>query len=159
MFLEVSQNSQENTYARVSILIKKETLAQVFSCELCQISKGIFFLEHLQWLFLEFRYRISLALLYFKQRNLNKSSFYPTLAVDLVAGTGNSTTPYALVFVVFRCCSGSHVRPSVISVLLSEGLSTLWRSVLGRPQQHLKVRCSSNLWKYYRFTCLVSLEN
>ena len=157
MFLEVSQNSQENTYARVSILIKKETLAQVFSCELCQISKGIFFLEHLQWLFLEFRYRISLALLYFKQRNLNKSSFYPTLAVDLVAGTGNSTTPYALVFVVFRCCSGSHVRPSVISILLSEGLT--WCTSIGRPQQHLKVRCSSSLWKYYRFACLVSLEN
>ena len=157
MFLEVSQNSQENIYARVSILITKETLAQVFYCEFCQISKGIFFLEHLRWLFLEFRYRISLALLHFKQRNLNKSSFYPTLAVDLVATTGNSTTPYALVFVVFRCCSGSHVRPSVISILLSEGLT--WCTSIGRPQQHLKVRCSSSLWKYYRFACLVSLEN
>ena len=27
--------------------IKKETLAQVFSCEFCEISKNIFFTEHL----------------------------------------------------------------------------------------------------------------
>ena len=47
MFLEISQNSQENTYVRVSFLIKlqacdfikKETLAQLFSCEFCEISK------------------------------------------------------------------------------------------------------------------------
>ena len=50
MFLEISQNSQENTSARVSYLqvsacnfIKKETLAQVFSCEFWEISKDIFF--------------------------------------------------------------------------------------------------------------------
>ena len=30
VFLEISQNSQENTCARVSLLINKETLAQVF---------------------------------------------------------------------------------------------------------------------------------
>ena len=54
----MSQNSQENTYARISFLIKlqaeacsfikKEALAQVFSCEFCEISKGTFFTEHLQ---------------------------------------------------------------------------------------------------------------
>ena len=36
VFLEISQNLQENTCARVSFLInfiKKETLAQVISCE------------------------------------------------------------------------------------------------------------------------------
>ena len=52
-----SQNSQENTCARVSCLIKlqasgnflkKETLAQVFSCEFCDISKNTFFAEHLR---------------------------------------------------------------------------------------------------------------
>ena len=32
--------------------IKKETLAQVFPCEFCEISKNIFFIEHLWWLFL-----------------------------------------------------------------------------------------------------------
>ena len=53
MFLEISQNSKENTCARVSFLItlqasptsnfiKKETLAQVFSCKFCKISKNIF---------------------------------------------------------------------------------------------------------------------
>ena len=64
MFLEISQNSQENTCARVSDLIKLqawpketlaqacnfiklETLAQVFSCEFCEISKDTFFTEHL----------------------------------------------------------------------------------------------------------------
>ena len=48
MFLEVPQNSQENTCARVSFLcnfIKKETLAQVFSCERCEISKNTFSYE------------------------------------------------------------------------------------------------------------------
>ena len=32
--------------------IKKETLAQVFSCEFCKISKNTFFTEHLRWLLL-----------------------------------------------------------------------------------------------------------
>ena len=50
VFLEFSQNSQENTCARVSFLIKlqvcnfikKETLAQVLFCEFCEISKTTF---------------------------------------------------------------------------------------------------------------------
>ena len=54
VFLEILQNLQENTLARVSFLIKlegpkilkKETLAQVFSYEFCKISKNIFFTEH-----------------------------------------------------------------------------------------------------------------
>ena len=45
MFLEISQNSQENTGARN--FIKKETLAQVFFYEFCQVSKNTFFTEHL----------------------------------------------------------------------------------------------------------------
>ena len=53
LFLEIPQNSGENICARVSFLIKacnfikKETLAQVFSCEFCEISKKAFFTEHL----------------------------------------------------------------------------------------------------------------
>ena len=52
VFLEISQNSQENTCARVSFLIKlqaacgfikKEALVQVLSCEFCEISKNTFF--------------------------------------------------------------------------------------------------------------------
>ena len=53
VFLEISDNSQENTCARVSFLlklqagaykfIKKETLAQVSFCEFCKISKNTFF--------------------------------------------------------------------------------------------------------------------
>ena len=56
--LEISQNLQENTCARVSFLIRlqgsdlqlylKKTLAQVFSCEFCEISKNTFSTEHLQ---------------------------------------------------------------------------------------------------------------
>ena len=64
VFLEISQNLQENNCARVSFLIKlhpeacnfikKETLAQVFSCEFCVISNNTFFIEHLRWLLLKF---------------------------------------------------------------------------------------------------------
>ena len=39
VFLEILQNSQENTCTRAS---KKETLVQVFSCECCEISKTTF---------------------------------------------------------------------------------------------------------------------
>ena len=57
MFLKISQNSQGNTCTRVCILIKwqasaynfvnkKETLAQVFSCEFWEIFKKIIFTEH-----------------------------------------------------------------------------------------------------------------
>ena len=52
VFLEILQNLQENTCVKLSFLIvtclrpatllKKETLAQVFSCEICEISKNIF---------------------------------------------------------------------------------------------------------------------
>ena len=62
MFLEIPQNSQENTCTRVSFLIqlqawtcnfiKRETLTQVFSCEHYEISKNTFFIKHLWWLLL-----------------------------------------------------------------------------------------------------------
>ena len=65
LFLKISQNSQENTCVRVSFLIKlqawglinfnkKKTLAQVFFCEFCKISKNTFLIEqeHLRWLLL-----------------------------------------------------------------------------------------------------------
>ena len=49
-FLKVSQNSQRNTCARVSSLIKlqawKEALVQVFSSEFCEISKNTFFFQN-----------------------------------------------------------------------------------------------------------------
>ena len=50
VLLEISQNSQESACARVSFLkkwqdsglnfVKKQTLAQLFSCELCEMSKN-----------------------------------------------------------------------------------------------------------------------
>ena len=67
VFLEISQNSQENTCARVSFLIKlqasrtqacnfikKETLAQVLSCEFVNFLRIPFFIENLWWLLLEY---------------------------------------------------------------------------------------------------------
>ena len=48
MFLEISQNSQDDTCAGVSSacnFIKKETLALVFSCKFWEISKNYFFLR------------------------------------------------------------------------------------------------------------------
>ena len=51
------QNSQEKACARVSFsiklkanFIKKETEAQVFSCDLCEIFEDAFFKENLWWL-------------------------------------------------------------------------------------------------------------
>ena len=55
VFLKISQNSQEKICARVSFLINfvtKETLAQVFSCEFCEIFKNTLFIENLWWLLL-----------------------------------------------------------------------------------------------------------
>ena len=46
VFLKISQNSQENTCARA--FIKKETLAQLFSCGFCKIFINNFFTEHLR---------------------------------------------------------------------------------------------------------------
>ena len=58
MFLEILEYSQENTCTRVSVLIKlqastfnfikKEALAQMFSCEIREISKDTFFTAHLR---------------------------------------------------------------------------------------------------------------
>ena len=49
MLLKISQNLHENTCSRVSVLIKlfikKDTQAQVFSCEFCEIFKSTFFTE------------------------------------------------------------------------------------------------------------------
>ena len=55
LVLKISQNLQESTSARVSFLIKlqtsacnsikKENLAQVFSCEFRKIFKNAFFIE------------------------------------------------------------------------------------------------------------------
>ena len=51
VFLEILQNSQENFITKD--FIKKETLAQVFSCEFCETSKNTFFIENVRWLLLE----------------------------------------------------------------------------------------------------------
>ena len=77
VFLEISQNSQENTSARVSFLnkvagttcnfIKKETLAQVFSCKFCEISKNTFFYR--APLVAAFRATLANVFLYYHEKN------------------------------------------------------------------------------------------
>ena len=58
VFLEISQNSQENNCARISFFpqvfnfIKKRTLAQVFSCEFYEISQNTFSYRTPPWLLL-----------------------------------------------------------------------------------------------------------
>ena len=52
VFLKISQILQENT--RAGNFIKKETLAQVFSCEIAKFLRKPFFKEHLRWLLLFF---------------------------------------------------------------------------------------------------------
>ena len=42
VFLKISQDWQEITYARVNF-VKKETPAEVFSCEFCEIFKNTYF--------------------------------------------------------------------------------------------------------------------
>ena len=55
VFLEISQNSQENTCVRVSFLIMLQAIGlHVFSCEFFEISQNIFLTEHLPWLLLDF---------------------------------------------------------------------------------------------------------
>ena len=46
MFLEISQNLQENTCTRVSILTKLQALPEL-SCEFSEISKNTFFTEYI----------------------------------------------------------------------------------------------------------------
>ena len=56
VLLNILQISQENTCASLFFHNvggpKKETLTQVFSCEICNIFKKTFFTEHLRWLLL-----------------------------------------------------------------------------------------------------------
>ena len=62
MFLKISENSQENTCAKVSFsvksqaqacnFIKKEAVTQVFSREFCETFKNTFLKGHLRWLLL-----------------------------------------------------------------------------------------------------------
>ena len=55
--LQVSQKTQDSDTAAFLLsfknkIIKKETLAQGFYGEFCEISENTFFTEHLQWLLL-----------------------------------------------------------------------------------------------------------
>ena len=68
VFVLLRETSYSSSQLQDCNFIKKETLAHVFSCEFCEISKNSFFTEHLWWLLLMLitiirfgRYRILLA--------------------------------------------------------------------------------------------------
>ena len=54
VILKLGRSSRPEMFCRPEAcnFIKKETLAQVFSCEFFEISKSTFFTEHLWWLLL-----------------------------------------------------------------------------------------------------------
>ena len=77
VFLEISQNSQENTRARVSILIKlqawglQETLHRCFPVSFAKFLKIHFLTEHLRWLLLRGPDFVSVPQLFTIQRTSN----------------------------------------------------------------------------------------
>ena len=52
LFYDIPYLTESAKRSEACNFIKKVTLAQVFSCELCEISKNTFFTEHLWWLLL-----------------------------------------------------------------------------------------------------------
>ena len=63
---------------RPATLLKKETLARLFSCEFCEISKNTYFTEHLWWLLLkiyQILHRISAVELISNKLSVSKLTF------------------------------------------------------------------------------------
>ena len=52
LFLEISQNPQEYTYARASFLIKLQAIGLKFPMKFVKFLRTPFFIEHLLWLLL-----------------------------------------------------------------------------------------------------------
>ena len=74
------QNSLQNSQEKVTSL-KKETLAQMFFCKFCKISKAFFFIEQLRWLFLSKATSINVTMSIFfpKELLLYKFDFFKFL--------------------------------------------------------------------------------
>ena len=84
--------------------IKKETLAQVFSCDICEISKNTFFTEHL-W---------TTASKYstFRQKKLYSHTFKPSLEEVIVMHSEKMQAKYIIEDVLkslFRKLVGWHL--------------------------------------------------
>ena len=58
VFLEILQNLQKNTCARVSFLMKKKLWHRCFPVNFVKFLRTPFFIEHLWWLLLQFMYFI-----------------------------------------------------------------------------------------------------
>ena len=89
VLLEILQNLQENFCARVSFLIKlqacnfikKEALAQVFSCEFCEISKNAFLTKHF-WNACISRYKLAKAVRFDSLSNLVFAFYQSSVFID-----------------------------------------------------------------------------
>ena len=92
MFLEISQNSQENTRARVSFLVKLQARSaallkkilwhRCFPVNFAKFLRKHFLTEHLWWLLLKVYSKVPLAycinsllLIHFQQKNLNLNTW------------------------------------------------------------------------------------
>ena len=67
-YISRSRSSRSEVFCRteqalICNIIKKETLAQLLSCEFCEIFKNIFFKEHLWWLLLQ-KHLLSLTVIF-----------------------------------------------------------------------------------------------
>ena len=123
MFLEISQNSRENTSARVSFsikflasggacyFIKKETLAQIFSSEFCEISENTFFTEHI-------RTTASTLSLIKKLLALTKR-YYPfttdSWQKNLMEGVNLLQSTHITYFRSCIYCGGFHVKSDILA--------------------------------------------
>ena len=135
VFLKIVQFSQENTCARVSLLIKlqasgnfiasgcnclkKETPAQVFSCEFCKIFKNSFFTKHL-WMTASVHFnlisiRIRVTEFHCSFKILNK--FYQILFFIIPLGLRHSSfcffNYWGFPWILMHQCITVHPSPSI----------------------------------------------
>ena len=95
VFLEISQNSEKITCARVSFsiklqacnFIKKEILAQVFSCQFCEIFKDTLFTEHLRTTTSAFNPFLAIALSLYVLKTFCRNAFRNFLRKNLQKNT------------------------------------------------------------------------
>ena len=102
VFFKISQNSQENTCARVFFnkdceacnFIKKEALAQVFFCEFGEIFMNTFLTEHLRWLLLKAATYLSTLVSYSRTSNIfiffSNSGFFQTISLRVNVSLSSS---------------------------------------------------------------------
>ena len=140
MFLEILQDSQENTCARASILINlqrpatlwKWRLVQVFSCEFCEISKNTFFNIKPTVSASEFRklchfYKIFTKKLDFNIRNWASVSLFEKNPLKLIQTCTNSIFDihnlYGITLLTRFCLGLSHLHEHIFTYCFQDTLN------------------------------------